>query len=124
MGLQEEIISRSLLSQSRGPGLACAFLGTALEVWNMKKASSLGRGRGAGGTGQCHHETSLKHLGRARDIREVLRCSEKASIIFKTGKKEDWECYRLVSFTSVPGKVTGQMLLQPSPSLEGQEKDC
>ena len=66
----------------------------------------------------------LKHLGRCREIREVPRSSEKANIkpIFKKGKKEDWECCKLVSFISLPGKVTGHMHLQPPPSLVGQKR--
>ena len=66
-----------------------------------------------------HGETSLKHLRNPRKIKVVPRSSEKANIkpIFKKRKKEDWDYYRLVSFTSVPGKVTGQRFLQPSPHI-------
>ncbi|KAK4806472.1 hypothetical protein QYF61_021386 [Mycteria americana] len=97
----------------------CCVLTNPLEAWDMEKAFGVSRGRevGAGGARWCHRETSFQHVGKAREIREVPRSSEKANIkpMFKKGKKEDWENDRLVSFPSVPGKVMGQVLLQPSP---------
>ncbi|KAK4806480.1 hypothetical protein QYF61_013973 [Mycteria americana] len=97
----------------------CCVLTNPLEAWDMEKAFGVSRGREvcAGGARWCHRETSFQHVGKAREIREVPRSSEKANIkpMFKKGKKEDWENDRLVSFPSVPGKVMGQVLLQPSP---------
>jgi len=72
----------------------------------------------------CHCETSLKHLGKARDIREVLGVLEKAdmTLVFKKGRKEDLESCRLVSLAR-----EGVMASHPaaiSSVFEGQERDC
>jgi len=73
--------------------------------------------------GQCHWETSLKHLGKARAIRKVPGNSEKAdmTLVFKKGRKEDWESYRLVSLTREG--VTASHPAVISSAFEGQERD-
>ena len=74
--------------------------------------------------GQCHWETSLKHLGKARAVREVAGDSEKADmkLVFKKRRKEDLETYRLVSLTREG--VTASHPAVISSAFEGQERDC
>ena len=74
--------------------------------------------------GQCHWETSLKHLGKARAIRKVPGDSEKAdmTLVFKKGWKKDWESYRLVSLTREG--VMASHLAAISSAFEGQERNC
>ena len=97
----------------------CCVLGTPLEVWEMEKASGVGRCSQSWPVSLC--ETSYKHLGRDRAIRGVIWDLGKAHIKprSKKGREENWEDYRLVSFTPVPGNVMGQVFLSHLQALEG-----
>lgn len=89
MGLLEEITSGSFLNRPRRTWAGvCCVLGAPLVVWGIKKAFGVKEVEKAG---QCHCETSLKHLGKARAARDVTGDLEKAEVkaVFKKGRKED-----------------------------------
>lgn len=76
----------------------CCVLGTPLEVWDIENVFRIWEREKAG---QCHCETSFKHLGKSKAIREVPGVLEKADLkpAFQKGRKEDWQSYRVARVT-------------------------
>jgi len=74
--------------------------------------------------GQCHCETSLKHLAKARAIREVAGDLEEAdmTLVFKSGRKEDLESYQLACLARED--VIANYPAAISSAFEGQKRIC
>lgn len=58
---------------------------------------------------------------RCWDVSDHLSKANHVALVFKIGPKDNPGTYRLVSLTSVPGTVVGQVLLV---HLSGHVKEC
>lgn len=64
------------------------------------------------GTGKCDCQTTLQQIQKVTDVRWSPRWLEKAPHRFKKGRKEGPGKYRLVSLTTVLGKIVEKILLE------------